>query len=260
MNSLLDKVKKDRLVVYYQPQVELRTGKVIGAEALVRAIDMDGRIVLPEKFIMDFEAADDISFIDFFVLETICKDLQRWRKYGIFTHISLNFSKRTLEEPDFLERTMEILKWYSISPSYITIEITESIKIREKSEILPRLAELINEGFKIAMDDFGKDYSNLLMLTEINFGEIKLDKDFVEDIENNKRSQVVVKNLVDMCWELGKIRMLAEGIEKREQVKTLMSCNCEYGQGFYYYHPMPLEKFEEMIGKNFDYFYAGNIQ
>ena len=250
MDCLNKNVAYDGFKVYYQPQVELKTNHIIGAEALIRKIDDDGRVILPNEFIPYYEAKGIIRNIDFFVLETVCKDIKRWEASGLQPRISVNFSRATLMEADIVRKIVEVCKIYDVDPSAITIEVTESLEKMNGEELHILIAELSKAGFETSLDDFGSKYSNLSLLTEMYFDEIKLDKSLTAGVENNRRNQIVVKNISNMCRELGEMRLLAEGIETEEQKERLHYYQYEYGQGYYFYRPMKQEIFEEVLKQN----------
>lgn len=250
VDYLNKKVTDDRFKVYYQPQVELKTNHIIGAEALIRKIDNNGRVILPNEFIPYYEAKGMIRDIDLFVLETVCKDIKRWEASGLQPRISVNFSRATLMEADIVKKIIEVCKIYDVDPSVITIEVTESLEKMNGEELHILIAELSKAGFETSLDDFGSKYSNLSILTEMYFDEIKLDKSLTAGIENNRKNQIVVKNISNMCRELGEMRLLAEGIETEEQKERLYYYQYEYGQGFYFYRPMTQEIFDEVLKQN----------
>ncbi len=245
--ELDQKISADSFVVYYQPQVELKTNSVIGAEALVRGINDKGQIISPNDFIPYYEASGLIRELDFFVLKSVCLDIKHWESLGFHPCISVNFSRVTLMETHVVKRIKEVCKAHEVDPSRIMIEVTESVEKIDDAQLYLLMDELSQTGFRVSLDDFGAEYSNLSLLIERHFDEIKLDKSLIENLVSNKRSRIVVKSIAKMCKELGEERLLVEGIETKEQKQKLTQYKYKYGQGFYFYRPMIQEKFTRVL-------------
>lgn len=245
--EILKDIKEHRFVVYYQPQINLKTGRVVGAEALARKLDENGRLISPQYFIPYYERDRVISHLDLHVFHTVCADFQRWKQQDIETEISSNFSRVTLMTPDIVGQLRRIACKFGVPAKKITVEVTESISKMEPLQLLELMEQLTKEGFSIALDDFGSDYSNLSILTKLAFNKIKFDKSLVEELDRNVQSRIVMKNAMQICRELPKTQSLAEGIETNEQLKLLRHYQCEYGQGYYFAKPMPAEDFFELL-------------
>lgn len=242
-------ISGQRFVVFFQPQINLKTGEIIGAEALVRKRGVDDELIPPDKFIPYYEIEGVIRHIDMFVLETVCATMQKWQKQQIFLNISVNFSRVTLMEPNIVADILSICNKYGISPKDLTIEVTESISRLEHEQFHALINSLIRSGFTVSLDDFGSKYSNLSILNDISFHVIKLDKSLIDQLEDNKKSQVILKNTIRMCQELENTHTLAEGIESAAQRNLLADYECEYGQGFFFSKPLSLEHFNELLQK-----------
>lgn len=247
--EVLQEISDKQFVVYYQPQVELKTGKIIGAEALVRKRDKSGRLLPPVNFIPYYEQEGIISHVDLFVLSTVCATLQKWKSQGIETNIAINISRATLMTPSIVKRIKEICQNYEVSPQQITIEVTESISKVEHQQLLDLIQSLAMEGFPVALDDFGSEYSNLSILTAMNFQKVKFDKSLVEKLETNDQCRIVMKHALKICNELSNTRSLAEGIETKKQLELLLQYQCDYGQGYYFGKPMSSDMFCEILKK-----------
>lgn len=233
--------------IYLQPQIRLDSGKIIGAEALIRAVEIGGKIILPQDFIPKVEINEYISKIDFFVMEGVCRLLKKWQNIvGPDFHLSVNFSRATLNNTDAVRRIDALRCQYQLDPRNIMLEITERSTLnREAERRLPAyLNRLKKMGFPLSLDDYGTGLSNMKALSEIEFSELKIDKSLIDDIIKNRKSRIVVQTIVDMCCQIGNIRCIAEGIETEAQVRILRELGCNYGQGFYYYRPMPVKEFE----------------
>lgn len=247
--ELLEDIADRRFEVYYQPQICLKTGRIIGAEALVRKWNKRGNLILPDHFIPQYERERVIRHLDLYVLQTVCADLQKWKRQGIETHISSNFSRVTLMASDIVMKIKQICQEYGVPAENITIEVTENISKLEPHQLLELMEQLIGEGFSVSLDDFGSKYSNLSILTTLDFNEIKFDKSLVDKLSSDVKSRIVMKNTMQICHELPKTRSLAEGIETVEQLDLLHQYHCEYGQGYYFARPMGSEAFFELIRK-----------
>ena len=247
--EILREIADRRFVIYYQPQISLKTGRIMGAEALIRKRDNSGRLIPPDQFIPYYERERVISHLDLHVFQTVCSDLREWAKQGVKTRISSNFSRMTLMASDIVQQLAQICRDYDVPTQQLTIEVTESISKLEAGQLLTLMRLLLGEGFSISLDDFGSQYSNLSILTMLEFNEIKFDKSLVEELGSNIKSRVVMKNAMQICRELPKTCSLAEGIETIEQLELLRQYQCEYGQGYYFAKPMKVEAFLDLLKK-----------
>lgn len=247
--ELLRDISEHRFEVYYQPQICLETGRIIGAEALVRKKDKGGKLILPDHFIPNYERERVIRHLDLSVFQTVCADLQKWKRQGMKTHISSNFSRVTLMASDIVTRIKQICQEYGVTAEEITIEVTENISKLEPQQLLKLMNQMAAEGFSVSLDDFGSKYSNLSILTTFEFREIKFDKSLVDKLSSDAKSRIVMKNTMQICHELPMTRSLAEGIETAEQLELLHQYHCDYGQGYYFARPMSSDAFFEFIKK-----------
>lgn len=247
VSEVLQEIADHKFVVFYQPQVDIKTNKIIGAEALVRKKGNDGSLIPPGKFIPFYETGGVIGYVDLYVMRTACTVIRQWRLKGYSLHLSVNFSRITLLEPDIVEKLSAICVENNVQPSAITIEITESISKMDHERLRDLVTRLSSEGFTISLDDFGSQYSNLAILTMVDFNEIKFDKTLVSTLEENHKSRIVMENSVRLCHCLGGMFSLAEGIETKGQMELLREYGCDYGQGYYFSKPVPLEEFNAIL-------------
>lgn len=247
--ELLRDIADHRFGVYYQPQICLKTGRIMGAEALVRKWSKRGTLILPDRFIPHYERERVICHLDLFVFETVCADWQNWKRQGIDTHISSNFSRVTLMASDIVTQIKQICRKYEVPAEKITIEVTESISKLDPQQLIDLMNQIVAEGFSVSLDDFGSKYSNLSILTTLDFNEIKFDKSLVDKLSSDAKSRIVMKNTMQICRELPMTRSLAEGIETVEQLDLLHQYHCDYGQGYYFAKPMSAEAFLELLKK-----------
>ena len=188
--------------------------------------------------------------IDMFVFDSVLRMLRDISEQGLAIHISVNFSRSTMLMKDFVQKLCRACESYGVSPSQITLEVTETISKLGNDVLTDLLDQLHSAGFRLALDDFGSQYSNLAMITDKGFDEVKFDKALVDTICENPRTRIVMKNIIQMCRELGGITVVAEGIEKAEQAAILDAYQCDVGQGYYFHRPMPLTDLIELLQKD----------
>lgn len=262
LSKLLYDLEENMYHVELQPQVMLQpqAGKpdweCYGAEALIRRTD---RSSFPDEFVPIFEEQGIVRHIDFFVLDTVCKNIKLWNeKYNKQIRISVNLSRVTLMEADIVTSVVEVCDRYSIPHELIMIEVTNRIGT-VKSDVSKELIQQFREsGFKVALDDFGADTSNLDILSNISVDEVKVDKKLVEYLSNthitcsnDDNVRGMVRNVITMCQEFEyETITLAEGIENLEQAETLREYKCLLGQGYFFSKPISIQKFHEKYIKN----------
>ena len=247
--NILRDIQDRKFEVFYQPQINLHTGNLYGAEALVRKRNEEGKIVPPDKFVPLYEAEGVISHMDLHVLELVCQALQRWkRELGKTPKISTNFSRVTLMEEGIIARICSICEKYEVDPATIMVEITESTGKLSHEQLEVLVKGLQQAGFSVSLDDFGSRYSNLSILSYIDFQLIKLDKSLIDRIGSDPKSTRLVKNLISsLCGDTLETRALAEGVETEEQARMLQEFDCDYVQGYYFAKPMPERDFTELL-------------
>ncbi len=241
--QLLKELRAGQFTVYLQGKMNLKTGKISGAEALVRKFDEEGHVVPPLKFIPVYEHQRIIRHVDFFVLELVCQTIQSWLQQGQSIKIAVNFSRITMLEHDVVEHIEKICAAYQIPHHLIDLEITESTEKMDNDILERKIVTLKQLGFSISLDDFGTQYSNLSILTSMDFSEVKLDKSLVDDLCVDYKSRVIVNHSIQMIRNIGSMTSLAEGVETKEQCDLLREYGCDYIQGYYFLKPMPIEDF-----------------
>lgn len=244
LQQTLRDLKEERFLIYLQPKVDLSSRKLIGAEALIRYRHEERGLIAPDFFIPPLEKEHLIRYIDLFVLEQACRLLRRWQQEGRKTFpISINFSRITLMEEEILPSLLELVHTYQISPSLIQIEITETIEEKDRDVLLTLSYQLRQAGFTIALDDFGTKYTNLSILTYMDFDVLKLDRSLIQTLCFRASNQTIIKHVIQMCKELP-VEVIAEGIENEEQAALLTSMGCPSAQGYLFGAPMPISEFE----------------
>ncbi|MFI3253738.1 MAG: bifunctional diguanylate cyclase/phosphodiesterase [Eubacteriales bacterium] len=244
LRDLFRAIAEDEFLVYLQPQINLDTEEVVGAEALIRRFDKKHKkMVFPDNFIPLYEKNSIIRHVDLFMVRKVCQILKDWQNHEQTMPISVNLSRVTLLEHGIVETITEILDEYLVPHHLVVIEITERVGLIE-NEVTTALVEGFKEkGFRLSLDDFGCAYSNIVTLSQIEVDEVKIDKSLVDNLINNAKNRIIVKNMLLMCSELENTFSLAEGIETEEQADFLRSVHCHFGQGYLYSRPIPNEEF-----------------
>lgn len=205
------------------------------------------RIFLHGKFIPIFEKNNFIIKLDEYIFEKVCKDIKKLKnQINKIPTISVNISKETLTENNFLDNYLKILSKYKVNANEIELEITEGVAVNNELDIKEILTNIKSKGFKISIDDFGTGYSSLNMLQIMPIDIIKIDKSFIDKINKFNNNQ----NLIEVIMMIAKkmnLKTVAEGVELKEQVEYLKSVKCDLIQGYYYSKPIKLEEFIEYI-------------
>lgn len=244
LDILLDDLAHNRYLVYLQPKADICTNKIIGAEALIRKLDNDGNIVLPYEFVPVLENELLISRIDFFVLEETCKLLSRWKSEGKpLIKISVNMSRVSVAENDFIEHVTNICDRYQTPKNLIEFEITESTTTKDNRNLYQTVAALHEKGFGFSLDDMGSDYSSLSLLSLYGLNTVKLDRSMILKIDE-PQGTILLKHIIAMCHELGQT-CIAEGVENESQRNKLADMNCDFYQGYLIDKPIPIDTFEK---------------
>ena len=238
--------KGGQFAIYLQPKVDMRTGQLIGAEALARVLDKQGNLLPHGRVIEDMEKNGTISRLDYFVFDRVLSTLSRWKGQGYpLRAISSNFSRKTLLNPTALASVLAILSRYpDVTQSLVELEITETGGGFENNTFSELIGRFAGYGLQFSLDDFGSSYSNLSMLADLSFHSVKLDRSMVRSIATNSVSQMMVRDIAKICASRGML-LIAEGVETRAQADALTRDGCFYAQGYYYGRPMPVEAFEK---------------
>lgn len=245
-DGLKEAVQKKELLLYYQPQIEFKTNKIIGAEALVRWIHPEYGMLSPSEFIPISEETGLIIPIGEWILKTACMQCKAWLEEGLpVILISVNVSYYQLKHPGFIQTVTDALAESGLEARYLELEITESI-IRKAEELRFILYELIPLGVHISIDDFGVGYSSLSMLQYLVINNLKIDMSFIKDILKNPKSDAIVKAVIEMGIHLN-CTITAEGVETEEQADFLRTNNCTIGQGYLFGKPMEAAEFEKLL-------------
>lgn len=239
--ELREALSRNEFKLFYQPQCDA-TGRVIGVEALLRWNHPVRRLVSPDDFIFIAEASGLIIPIGEWVLTRACSDLSVLNQKSASgkLRMSVNVSARQFKQDDFVERVKAIMHETGIDPHSLTLEVTESIMIGDIAETTDKLLALQKLGVEFSIDDFGTGYSSLQYLQQMPFKEIKIDRSFVIDIENDKGKASIVTTILSMASNLN-MRVVSEGVETEQQFEFLKRNGCDVYQGFYFSRPLPIE-------------------
>lgn len=233
-------------IVYYQPKYNQSTGVMIGAEALARWNSKEMGLVNPGDFIPVFEEDDSITKLDLYVFEKVCQLLSECTKRGYYmAPISVNLTRRDLFSDGFLEKFDRIVGKYDIDPFYINIEITESLALGSTESINKIIKEFHERGYHVAMDDFGKGYSSLNVLRNLDIDEIKMDMNFINGSIGDKGG-IILRSVINMAKWL-ELPIIIEGVETEEQSEFLKSIGCNYVQGYLFSRPVPEEEYLKIL-------------
>jgi len=232
--------EKGELLLHYQPQVDVshRWPKIVGYEALARWPLSDGSFVSPDRFIPVAEDCGFVLTLDIWVIETVCKELARMKAAGALQCLgmSANVSPQQFGQRHFSQSVADILTYTGIDPSCLTLEITERTVLDEDAPTLENIHALREMGVTLSLDDFGTGYSSLFQLRTLPIHEVKLDRSFVSGIPHRHQDTAILSATIDLASDLG-LRVVAEGVERSEQVEWLRERGCHAMQGFLYGRP-----------------------
>ncbi|MCM1507753.1 MAG: EAL domain-containing protein [Ruminococcus flavefaciens] len=235
--SILKAIENDELQAFYQPQYDAITSKIKSAEALVRWIKNDGTVIPPFAFIPQAEETDLICAIDWHMTKKVCCMLKKQSKDKQFP-VAVNFSRRHISEKNFSEKLSALADSYNIPHSLIEVEITESAMVNETEKILDWINSVRGAGFSVAIDDFGSGLSSLQFVKDMPMDILKIDKSLLSHNCENEKERIVLESIFYFAHRLH-MTTIAEGVETKEQLAFLRTCNCGKIQGYIFAKPMP---------------------
>ena len=238
---------EEQFIVYLQPKYSLSDNRMVGAEALVRWIHPEWGFMSPGEFIPLFEKNGFIPCLDRYVWEKVCVYLQEWQKKGYpVVPVSVNVSRADVYQSHLVDTLSEMVQKYGIDPACLHLEITESAYTDNPDQIISTVEELRRRGFVIEMDDFGSGYSSLNMLSQMTLDILKLDMKFIQNELAKPAAQSILNDIISMAHRMS-FRVVAEGVETKEQTERLQAVGCDYVQGYYFARPMPVKEFEALF-------------
>ena len=244
--DLRQALERRELLIYYQPKVNLTTGRLVGLEALARWDHPQRGWVPPGEFIPLAERTGLIKRVTTYVLEQVLQDLRAWERQKMAVPVAVNLSMRNLLDPVFADELTQRLQSVGVDPTLVQLEITETAVMAEPARVLQTMARLHQLGVRFAIDDFGTGYSSLAYLQRLHVQEIKIDRSFIAQMTTDPGSVSIVRATIDLGHSLG-LEVVAEGVEDVETHRLLLACRCETAQGYLISRPLPAEEAERWL-------------
>lgn len=248
-HSLRQALKRGEFLLHYQPQIDLATGRIVGVEALLRWRRPEMGLVLPEEFIPIAEETGMIVQIGDWVLQEACRQNRRWRNAGLpAMPVSVNVSGLQFRQPDFPDKVAAVLREAGLEPQSLELEITESVIVHGAETTMATMRRLKAMQVRLSIDDFGTGYSSLSYLKRFPVDRLKLDQSFVRGLPSDADDLAISTAVIGMAQTL-KLKVMAEGVETREQLDFLRRRGCGEAQGYYFSHPLPAEVLAQFIAR-----------
>jgi EAL domain-containing protein (putative c-di-GMP-specific phosphodiesterase class I) len=245
--ELRNAVVRSEFILFYQPQVDLRSGRIFAVEALIRWKHPTLGMVPPMKFIPIAEETGLIVPIGDWVLHEACRQNKAWQRAGLpHMNISVNVSARQFKEKNLIARVVHALQDSGLEAKYLELELTESLIMQDVDQAVETMKELQNLGVQLSIDDFGTGYSSLSALKTFPVARLKIDKSFISDLSTNENDKAVASAVISLGQKLN-LRVIAEGVETDDQVAFLREHNCDEMQGYYFSKPIAAQTIEELL-------------
>ena len=242
-------LERDELFLEYQPQVDLRSRRLVGVEALLRWRHPERGIVAPLEFVPIAESNGLIVPIGEWVLRSACRQVKRWQENGLATiPVAVNLSAAQLRSRGFVDTVTEILREAELDARFLELELTETALMEATPRIEESIAALSKLGVRISLDDFGKGYSSLEYLRRFPLDKLKIDRNFVRDIQTNRRDATILRSVVSLASQLG-LDVIAEGVGPGNHLDLLLEEGCGEAQGFYFGKPLPPEDVARLLAE-----------
>ncbi|WP_231890897.1 putative bifunctional diguanylate cyclase/phosphodiesterase [Methylomonas koyamae] len=246
MSELRQAIEKEQLMIYYQPKVSVKTGKIYGVEALVRWAHPKHGFIAPDEFIPMAERTRVIKHLTLWMLKRAFRDCAEWHRQGLELVVSVNLSTKDLHDPDLPDVMAGVAAAANIKPSWMMLEITESSIMNDPERAMETIQRLHEMGYKLSIDDFGTGYSSLAYLKKMPLSELKIDKSFVYDLLQSDNDAVIVKATINLAHNLG-LQVTAEGVETQDVLERLASYRCDIAQGYWFSKPKPFNDFNAWL-------------
>lgn len=240
MTELRQAIVLDQLFLTFQPKVNLSNGPVTGVEVLLRWQHPDHGIIVPDQFIPVAERTGLIIPMTLWVLQQALIQCRRWKEMGLDINVAVNLTMWNLETQELPDQIEALLRDTGVAPNNLEFEITETSIMSDPQRVIRTLNQIRQLGVHFAIDDFGTGYSSFAYLTKLPVSCIKIDKSFVQNIESDRDSSVIVKSIIDLGHNLG-LKVVAEGVETIDAKKLLTNFQCDEGQGYYFCRPIPAD-------------------
>ncbi len=256
-NDMRIAMERDQFKLFFQPQIDIQTGELIGAEALLRWRHPERGYILPDHFIPIAEDTGLIVSLGEYVLREVCCRNRIWHDAGLpKIPIAVNVSPVQFRRTDFLNQVNSILSDTQLSPHYLELEMTETAFMQNIVEVKDTLTQLKAQGVNIAIDDFGTGYSSLSYLNQMAIDKLKIDQSFIQNVSTDQNNATITKTIISMAQYLN-LKTIGEGVETLDQFKFLQNSGCDEVQGFLFHEPVPMEIFSDML-KNWHNFKVMN--
>ncbi|MDP4177174.1 MAG: EAL domain-containing protein [Bacillota bacterium] len=245
-------IENDEFIINYQPQYDAQNNIIFGFEALLRLNSKELGLISPLEFIPIAEEYGHITKISLWIIKESCKQAVKWIEKGYkFKSLSVNISSVDLQQLNLHEYIEEVINNIGLDPKILELEITESVLMESLDSSIAILRKLMDMGIRIALDDFGTGYSSLSYLRKIPISTLKIDKSFIDNITSNQKEESIINNIIEMSHSL-ELKVVAEGVETKEQLLVLNERKCDYIQGYYFSKPLPACEIEKLFGKGND--------
>ncbi|OEU71534.1 MAG: hypothetical protein BA874_06405 [Desulfuromonadales bacterium C00003068] len=246
-NNLRKAIDNRELALYYQPQVDITSGKMTGMEALVRWHHPKLGVIAPNKFIPMAEETGLIIPLGKWVINTACQQTLKWQRAGFPPcKIAVNISPRQFRQSHLVETVTQALEESGLDASWLELEITENVLVEDVTQTIEVMEALNAIGVSLAIDDFGTGYSSLNYLHRFPLSKLKIDQSFVQSIGGPAGNHAIVEAIIALARAL-ELEVIAEGIESQAHIAFLKEHGCVYGQGFYFSRPLPVDAFEQFL-------------
>lgn len=258
LRDLRTALEQNQLTLYFQPQLDLRSGRIIGAEALIRWFKPDsskegGKFISPAEFIPVAEQSGLIVPIGEWVMRQACATAKKWHDAGQEIRIAINVSGEQFQQSDLVEFTRSVLEESRINPHLVELEVTESAFMEDIQQTIQKLKQLHSLGVELAIDDFGTGYSSLSYLRQFPIDRLKIDQSFIRNALNNSDDAAIAKTIIGLGRSLN-LKVIAEGVETEQHEVFLLAEGCDEVQGYRYSRPIPAEKLETLLAS-----YTGDL-
>lgn len=247
--ELRQAIERNQLLLHYQPKIHLESGRVIGAEALVRWNHPNRGMILPDQFIPLAERTGLIKPLTGWVLGAALDQAKLWHQADLKMRIAVNISARSLQDPQLANHISELIRIHHLSPDWLEVEITESSIMADPGRSMEILTRLSDIGVHLSIDDFGTGYSSLANLKKLPVDSIKIDKTFVINMTVDEDDEVIVRSTIDLARNLH-LEVIAEGVEKQETLDRLKTLGCDAVQGNYITQPLPAEELTRWLSQS----------
>lgn len=246
LDEILQGVRADQFVPFFQPKVDMRSGRIVGVEALARWLHPTHGVIGPYVFIPLLEKTANIDDLTFCILGKSAAALRSFHDKGNLLTVSVNLSLVSLDDTALADKITRTVREAGVEPQYVVLEITESAAMTNVAPALENLARLCMNGFVLSIDDYGTGASNLQQLTRIAFSELKIDQSFVKGFAENKALRIVVESSIDMAHKL-MVKSVAEGVETQGDWNALAAVGCDTVQGYFIAQPMDIAAFDDFV-------------